>query len=414
MLSLPGMGACAGRHASDGGATVSIFSYQASGKDSIRLTGVIVASSETQARELLTDRDELDVQAIVRDDAGLDRIVIDALCCVMAADGTASRIEKQHICDAMADWSPSYPREDVIRSIQSFMQHMKHSGYARRLEATLHNAGELKVQGKHQQLLHALTAVAASDGVFANRERKVIERFRGRVESSLESRSAREPGQDTGKSTMSINLQPDEELIHEASFDPAWKTYTIVNHVIGIGVLGALVGIPTVLGVSEVTGSISGVVFWGMVATLVMFVPSTLYTIVYFRTLECYLTSRALVYRRGVFVKTEKTIPLTRIQDLGMTQGPLMRAFGLHSLKIETAGQSTPGGAGEAALIGVVDAPAFRDLVRRLRSSLETGTPGDHDGLGHTGPRRATDLSDIHETLKRIERHLKRMADNES
>ncbi len=391
---------------------MSIFSYEASGKDSIRLTGVIVASSETQARELLTDRDELDVQAIVRDDAGLDRIVIDALCCVMAADGTASRIEKQHICDAMADWSPSYPREDVIRSIQSFMQHMKHSGYARRLEATLHNAGELKVQGKHQQLLHALTAVAASDGAFSKRERKVIERFRGRVESSLESRSAREPGQDTGKSTMSINLQPGEELIKKASFDPAWKTYTIVNSIIGYVTLGAVFGFFYALDTPDF--AVAGVVFWGMVATLVMFVPSTLYTIVYFRTLECYLTSRALVYRRGVFVKTEKTIPLTRIQDLGMTQGPLMRAFGLYSLKIETAGQSTPGGAGEAALIGVVDAPAFRDLVRRLRSSLETGTPGDHDGLGHTGPRRATDLSDIHETLKRIERHLKRMADNES
>ena len=103
-----------------------IFSYQASGQDSIRLTGVIVASSETQARKLLTDRDELNVQAIDRDDGGLDRIVMDALCCVMAADGTASGIEKQHICDAMADWDPSCLREDVIRSIQSFLQHMKH------------------------------------------------------------------------------------------------------------------------------------------------------------------------------------------------------------------------------------------------------------------------------------------------
>jgi putative membrane protein len=394
---------------------VSIFSYEASGKDSIRLNGVIVASSETQARELLTDRDELDVQAIVRDDAGLDRIVIDALCCVMAADGTASRIEKQHICDAMADWSPSYPREDVIRSIQSFMQHMKHSGYARRLEATLHDAGELKVQGKHQQLLHALTAVAASDGVFAKRERKVIERFRGRVESSLESRSAREPGQDTGKSTMSINLQPGEELIQKASFDPAWKTYTIVNNIIGIGVLAVVFGIPAVLAASEDFDiGAGGVVFWGMIVAVVLFVPSAILTPIRFRNLECYLTSRALIVRSGVFNKSEKTIPLTRIQDLSMTQGPLMRAIGIHNLKIETAGQSTQGGAGEAALLAVVDAPAFRDRVRRLRNSLETETPGDRDGLGHTGPRRATDLSDIHETLKRIERHLERMADNES
>ena len=48
-----------------------------------------MAPSETQARELLTDRDYLHVHLIGRDDA-LERIVIDALCCVMAADGTAS------------------------------------------------------------------------------------------------------------------------------------------------------------------------------------------------------------------------------------------------------------------------------------------------------------------------------------
>ena len=311
----------------------------------------------------------------------------------------------------MADWSPSYPREDVIRSIQSFMQHMKHSGYARRLEATLHNAGELKVQGKHQQLLHALTSIAASDGAFSKRERKVIERFKDSVESSLESRSARESGKDKGNSTMSINLQPGEELIQKASFDHAWKSYTIVNSIIGYVTLGAVFGFFYAL--DEPDGDSAGVVFWCMIVALAIFVLSTVYTILYFQTLECYLTSRVLVYRRGLFVKIEKTIPLTRIQDLGMVQGPLMRAFGIHKLKIETAGQSTPGGAGEAALIGVVDAPAFRDLVRRLRNLLEIETPGDHDGLGHTGPRRATDLSDIHETLKRIERHLERMADNE-
>ena len=392
-----------------------IFSYQASGQDSIRLTGVIVASSETQARKLLTDRDELNVQAIDRDDGGLDRIVIDALCCVMAADGTASGIEKQHICDAMADWDPSCLREDVIRSIQSFLQHMKHSGYARRLEATLHNAGELKVQGKHQQLLHALTAVADADGAFARQERKVIERFRDSFQSTFESRSEREPGHETGTFTMSINLQPGEKLIQKASFDPAWKTYTIVNSIIGIGVLAAVFGIPAVLAASEDPDmGAGGVVFWGMIVALVLLVQSTVYNMLYFRTLECYLTSRVLVYRRGLLIKTEKTIPLTRIQDLGMLQGPLMRLFGIYRLKIETAGQSAPGGAGEAALVGVVNAPAFRDRVRRLRNSLESETPGDHDGLGHTGTRRSTDLSDIHETLKRIECHLERMADNES
>ncbi len=174
-----------------------IFSYEASGKDLSNLTGVIVASSEYEARGLLRDRDDLKVQAISRDDAGLYRIVIDALCCVMAADRTASRIETKHICDAMADWSPSHSREDVIRSIKSFLQLMKHSGYVQRLEATLHNASELKVLGIHQQLLHALSAVAASDGNFSKQESKVIDRFTDLFESSCESQSMRLPGGNT-------------------------------------------------------------------------------------------------------------------------------------------------------------------------------------------------------------------------
>jgi putative membrane protein len=211
---------------------------------------------------------------------------------------------------------------------------------------------------------------------------------------------------------MSINLQPGEELVLEASFDPALKTYWIVNNIIGIGMLGSVIGIPVVLATWDETGNFAGAALWSMVVLLVIFVLSALWMGAYFRTLECYLTSRALVYRRGVFIKTEKTIPLTRIQDLGMIQGPLMRAFGIHKLKIETAGQSTPGGAGEAALIGAVDALEFRDRVIGLRNSLEIDTPGVRDGLGQTRPPAAADLSDIHETLKRIENHLERMADN--
>ena len=209
---------------------------------------------------------------------------------------------------------------------------------------------------------------------------------------------------------MSINLQPGEELVLEASFDPALKTYSMVNSIIGIGMLGSMIGIPVVLVTWDVTNLEAAL--WSMVVPLVIFVLSALWIVAYFPTLECYLTSRALVYRRGVFIKTEKTIPLTRIQDLGMIQGPLMRAFGIHKLKIETAGQSTPGGAGEAALIGVVDVLEFRNRVIGLRNSLEIDTPGVRDGLGQTRPPAATDLSDIHETLKRIENHLERMADN--
>tara|TARA_B100000809_G_scaffold224532_2_gene234749 strand:- start:2094 stop:2777 length:684 start_codon:yes stop_codon:yes gene_type:complete len=220
---------------------------------------------------------------------------------------------------------------------------------------------------------------------------------------------------------MSIKLQPGEELVVEVSFNPAWKKYSLVISMITIaflvGMLALFVLLPDLLKNGKV----------GIVPLLIVLAPLALWYVAvkwwverHFQTLECYLTSRSLVYRRGVFWKTEKTIPLTRIQDLGMMQGPLMRAFGIHRLKIETAGQSTPGGSGEAALIGVVDALEFRDRVLGLRDSLDVEAPGLRDGLGQVRSRAAAstgtatgDLSEIHETLKRIENHLARLADNQ-
>jgi len=219
---------------------------------------------------------------------------------------------------------------------------------------------------------------------------------------------------------MSINLQPGEELVAEASFNPAWKKYSLVTSMIAMVFAGGVFGLVVVLPFFAADEKV------GILPLLIVLAPLTLWYVSvkwwverYFQSLECYLTSRSLVYRRGIFWKTEKTIPLTRIQDLGMMQGPLMRAFGIHRLKIETAGQSTPGGSGEAALIGVVDALEFRDRVLALRDSLDVEAPGLRDGLGQVRASAAVsagtatgDLSEIHETLKRIENHLARMADN--
>lgn len=81
-----------------------------------------------------------------------------------------------------------------------------------------------------------------------------------------------------------------------------------------------------------------------------------------FENQRCTLYERALVVKQGVFFKVEKTIPLDKIQDLTVREGPLLRAIGLRSLKIETAGQSAEGQA-EADLVGVVDPRDFRDSV---------------------------------------------------
>ena len=84
------------------------------------------------------------------------------------------------------------------------------------------------------------------------------------------------------------------------------------------------------------------------------------------------LTPTSLELTRGVYFRSDSTIPLDRITDVRLHDDPLMRFSGIQGLKVETAGQSGATGA-EGNLIGVIDAAAFRDAVLRQREILQEG-----------------------------------------
>ena len=70
----------------------------------------------------------------------------------------------------------------------------------------------------------------------------------------------------------------------------------------------------------------------------------------------------------GVFVLKRKAIPLDRVTDVILTQGPLMRRYGIWGPQIQTAGtgQATP----EATLYGLTDPEAIRDQLLAARDRL--------------------------------------------
>ena len=122
----------------------------------------------------------------------------------------------------------------------------------------------------------------------------------------------------------------------------------------------------------------------------------------YFERFECVLTERALVVRKGILNRVESTIPLTKITDLQLYQGPLMRLFGLQGFRVETAGQSSGPGAHLVNVIGLVDTPGFRSAVLAQRDRLENATVVDA-----TGEDALLDLGrDILAALERIEARL--------
>ncbi len=85
------------------------------------------------------------------------------------------------------------------------------------------------------------------------------------------------------------------------------------------------------------------------------------------------LTPSSLEVTRGVYFRSDSTIPLDRITDVRLHDDPLMRMYGLQGLKVETAGAAGSGASSEGNLVGVVDAAASRDAVLRQREILQDG-----------------------------------------
>ncbi|MEM7576669.1 MAG: PH domain-containing protein [Planctomycetota bacterium] len=151
----------------------------------------------------------------------------------------------------------------------------------------------------------------------------------------------------------------------------------------------------------------------GFVALPLWLVFGSIFTAKYRQSLSCELTDRSLKFGKGIWTRVEKTVPLEKITDLGLMQGPIMRRFGLHTLSVETAGQSSPGGGSLLRLTGIEDTIGFREAVLEQRDRLTLEGLGGETRPQATKPTSsvspacggddANALQDIRDTLKRIE-----------
>ncbi|MEX0905143.1 MAG: PH domain-containing protein [Balneolaceae bacterium] len=172
----------------------------------------------------------------------------------------------------------------------------------------------------------------------------------------------------------------------EAKFNPQIKTYIYVG--------GILFCIITIAGIILLP-------FWLFLGRI--------YINRYFDSLYCELTTRALHFKKGVWFQTERTVPLDKIQDLTFREGPVLRYWGLSTLKVETAGQSAQGMA-DMSLTGIIDARNFRERVLEQRD--ETTNRENHTGIdspaANGNEELITLLSSMHKTLQSIENKIDR------
>ncbi|MEM7167266.1 MAG: PH domain-containing protein [Planctomycetota bacterium] len=171
-----------------------------------------------------------------------------------------------------------------------------------------------------------------------------------------------------------------------------------------------------------VTGALSLIAMIFTIPLLLLWFPlGKVLTRRYLERMSCVLTDRQLLFKKGYFVRVEKTVPLDRITDLGVVQGPIMRHFGVSRLTIETAGQSAAGAV--LSMSGIVDARGYREKVLEVRDALIDGK-GSVDTAAATAPPAATIaaapstetgnadvLTEVRDTLNRIEALLRAQAD---
>jgi membrane protein YdbS with pleckstrin-like domain len=68
----------------------------------------------------------------------------------------------------------------------------------------------------------------------------------------------------------------------------------------------------------------------------------------------------------GVFFFSRQSIPLERITDINLVQGPVQRFFGIWAMRIQTAGSAQC----EATLFGVREPESIRELILSKRKSI--------------------------------------------
>jgi putative membrane protein len=176
-----------------------------------------------------------------------------------------------------------------------------------------------------------------------------------------------------------------ERILRVARFDPRLKTYYLLVSLFGFAV--TIVGIPLAI-------------LWAIFGPAIHKRQ--------YEAMECELTERSLNFRKGFLFRVQKNVPLDKITDLALNEGPILRYLGLCSLTVETAGGGAGTATGQAALVGITDALEFRNAVLRQRDLVTDRGHGRAAQPASPAPETSQTvlLTEIRDSLARIESEI--------
>jgi len=136
---------------------------------------------------------------------------------------------------------------------------------------------------------------------------------------------------------------------------------------------------------------------------LVFFIFYVIWVQMYYRSIAYCLTEDEITWQRGVWFRKTGIVPYSRITNVDIVQGPLMRFFGISSLKIQTAGYSTQTQS-EIKIEGSTEPKALRDLIMgyvRGTTTIDTGDrPAERKSAATTEDEILTELRAIRNLLE--------------
>ena len=105
-----------------------------------------------------------------------------------------------------------------------------------------------------------------------------------------------------------------------------------------------------------------GLIFVGIhIAIAKLYMPK------WVKVLRYCLDDKSLRVEQGLLFRSRKTIPLDKITDLELVQGPILRAMGMWTIKVQTA--STSSQLPEATLLGLVNPEKAREEILAAKTA---------------------------------------------
>jgi len=166
-----------------------------------------------------------------------------------------------------------------------------------------------------------------------------------------------------------------DERIASGGMGDVWKgTDEVLGRTVAVKILLPSLLVPLVVGVATYlvflvpSGSARAPLRWAIVAiAVVVLLRLSVWPWVVWQTTSYVLTTRRVVIRRGVFARSGRDIPLTRVNDVSFQHSFFERLLGTGTLTIESAGER-----GQVVLTEI-------PRVERVQSQLYELVEADHE-----------------------------------